>query len=155
MTVYISTSIDKNMCTILIHIKDIDFFCQTEYSTFKKCSWYDFCIMRINYYKDIEKICTASLWLHTYIIFETWDWIIVYYKSKVKGEDFSMAIMIMKCKMRQPGIEPGSTAWKAAMLTTIPTSHWWIWCTNVCIKCCDIKNEVHIIHLYIMKLHIC
>ena len=22
--------------------------------------------------------------------------------------------------MRQPGIEPGSTAWKAAMLTTIP-----------------------------------
>ena len=23
-------------------------------------------------------------------------------------------------KMRQPGIEPGSTAWKAAMLTTIP-----------------------------------
>ena len=28
----------------------------------------------------------------------------------------------MKCKMRQPGIVPGSTAWKAAMLTTIPTS---------------------------------
>ena len=25
-----------------------------------------------------------------------------------------------KVKMRQPGIEPGSTAWKAAMLTTIP-----------------------------------
>ena len=24
--------------------------------------------------------------------------------------------------MRCPGIEPGSTAWKAAMLTTIPTS---------------------------------
>ena len=23
-------------------------------------------------------------------------------------------------KLRQPGIEPGSTAWKAAMLTTIP-----------------------------------
>ncbi len=23
-------------------------------------------------------------------------------------------------KMRRPGIEPGSTAWKAAMLTTIP-----------------------------------
>ena len=71
MTVYISTSIDKNICTILIY-KDIDFFCQTEYSTFKKCSWYDFCIMRINYYKDIEKICTASLceYVSTYIIFE-------------------------------------------------------------------------------------
>ena len=68
MTVYISTSIDKNICTILIY-KDIDFFCQTEYSTFKKCSWYDFCIMRINYYKDIEKICTASLceYSHVYI----------------------------------------------------------------------------------------
>ena len=25
--------------------------------------------------------------------------------------------------LRCPGIEPGSTAWKAAMLTTIPTSH--------------------------------
>ncbi len=25
-----------------------------------------------------------------------------------------------KMKMRWPGIEPGSTAWKAAMLTTIP-----------------------------------
>ena len=25
--------------------------------------------------------------------------------------------------MRQPGIEPGSTAWKAAMLTTIPLTH--------------------------------
>ena len=25
--------------------------------------------------------------------------------------------------MRQPGIEPGSTAWKAAMLTTIPPTH--------------------------------
>ena len=25
-----------------------------------------------------------------------------------------------KEKMRRPGIEPGSTAWKAAMLTTIP-----------------------------------
>ena len=25
-----------------------------------------------------------------------------------------------KIAMRQPGIEPGSTAWKAAMLTTIP-----------------------------------
>ena len=25
-----------------------------------------------------------------------------------------------KVKMRRPGIEPGSTAWKAAMLTTIP-----------------------------------
>ena len=27
-----------------------------------------------------------------------------------------------KVYMRCPGIEPGSTAWKAAMLTTIPTS---------------------------------
>ena len=27
---------------------------------------------------------------------------------------------IKKKSMRQPGIEPGSTAWKAAMLTTIP-----------------------------------
>ena len=25
--------------------------------------------------------------------------------------------------MRWPGIEPGSTAWKAAMLTTIPPTH--------------------------------
>ena len=25
--------------------------------------------------------------------------------------------------MRRPGIEPGSTAWKAAMLTTIPPTH--------------------------------
>ena len=25
--------------------------------------------------------------------------------------------------LRWPGIEPGSTAWKAAMLTTIPPSH--------------------------------
>ncbi len=25
--------------------------------------------------------------------------------------------------MRSPGIEPGSTAWKAAMLTTIPPTH--------------------------------
>ena len=25
-----------------------------------------------------------------------------------------------KYRMRRPGIEPGSTAWKAAMLTTIP-----------------------------------
>ena len=25
-----------------------------------------------------------------------------------------------KKKLRRPGIEPGSTAWKAAMLTTIP-----------------------------------
>ena len=29
---------------------------------------------------------------------------------------------IKKASMRCPGIEPGSTAWKAAMLTTIPTS---------------------------------
>ncbi len=27
-----------------------------------------------------------------------------------------------KSYLRCPGIEPGSTAWKAAMLTTIPTS---------------------------------
>ena len=26
-------------------------------------------------------------------------------------------------KLRWPGIEPGSTAWKAAMLTTIPPTH--------------------------------
>ena len=44
--------------------------------------------------------------------------------------------------LRWPGIEPGSTAWKAAMLTTIPPTPWWfltfegrttnnssIWCT--------------------------
>ena len=27
-------------------------------------------------------------------------------------------------KLRQPGIEPGSTAWKAAMLTIIPLTPW-------------------------------
>ena len=26
--------------------------------------------------------------------------------------------------VRRPGIEPGSTAWKAAMLTTIPPTRW-------------------------------
>ena len=30
--------------------------------------------------------------------------------------------------MRQPGIEPGSTAWKAAMLTTIPLTLVEDWC---------------------------
>ena len=30
--------------------------------------------------------------------------------------------------MRQPGIEPGSTAWKAAMLTTIPLTLDIQWC---------------------------
>ena len=30
--------------------------------------------------------------------------------------------IMKKIDMRCPGIEPGSTAWKAAMLTTIPTS---------------------------------
>ena len=30
--------------------------------------------------------------------------------------------IMKKIVMRCPGIEPGSTAWKAAMLTTIPTS---------------------------------
>ena len=29
--------------------------------------------------------------------------------------------IMKKFNMRCPGIEPGSTAWKAAMLTTIPT----------------------------------
>lgn len=29
--------------------------------------------------------------------------------------------------MRQPGIEPGSTAWKAAMLTTIPLTLTDVW----------------------------
>ena len=34
---------------------------------------------------------------------------------------FFLAFMLFcEEKMRQPGIEPGSTAWKAAMLTTIP-----------------------------------
>ena len=28
--------------------------------------------------------------------------------------------------MRRPGIEPGSTAWKAAMLTTKPPTRYWI-----------------------------
>ena len=31
----------------------------------------------------------------------------------------------MKKSLRWPGIEPGSTAWKAAMLTTIPPTLWW------------------------------
>ena len=34
----------------------------------------------------------------------------------------STAIFIVK-SLRWPGIEPGSTAWKAAMLTTIPPTH--------------------------------
>ena len=34
--------------------------------------------------------------------------------------------------MRQPGIKPGSTAWKAAMLTTIPL-------TLVEVECCVLK----------------
>ena len=33
-----------------------------------------------------------------------------------------------KDQLRCPGIEPGSTAWKAAMLTTIPTS---LGCENI------------------------
>ena len=28
-----------------------------------------------------------------------------------------------KRKMREPGVEPGSTAWKAAMLTVTPLTH--------------------------------
>ena len=28
--------------------------------------------------------------------------------------------MTIKNRLRWPGVEPGSTAWKAAMLTTIP-----------------------------------
>ena len=36
---------------------------------------------------------------------------------RIKGR-IKKKILIQK--MRQPGIEPGSTAWKAAMLTTIP-----------------------------------
>ena len=35
--------------------------------------------------------------------------------------------------MRCPGIEPGSTAWKAAMLTTIPTSLGERYCQNAAI----------------------
>ena len=35
-------------------------------------------------------------------------------------KDYEFVYEIAKVKMRQPGIEPGSTAWKAAMLTTIP-----------------------------------
>ncbi len=38
--------------------------------------------------------------------------------------------------MRQPGIEPGSTAWKAAMLTTIPLT------LDVNIEYVDIFNFV-------------
>ena len=29
--------------------------------------------------------------------------------------------------LRRPGIEPGSTAWKAAMLTTIPPTRYMDW----------------------------
>ena len=34
-------------------------------------------------------------------------------------------------KMRQPGIEPGSTAWKAAMLTTIPLTLRTTWIVHI------------------------
>ena len=35
---------------------------------------------------------------------------------------FASEVKMVSQVMRQPGIEPGSTAWKAAMLTTIPPS---------------------------------
>ena len=34
-------------------------------------------------------------------------------------------------KLRRPGIEPGSTAWKAAMLTIIPPTPCWLYCSWV------------------------
>ena len=41
--------------------------------------------------------------------------------------------------LRRPGIEPGSTAWKAAMLTTIPPTPW---CENVIEKCYWVLSEI-------------
>lgn len=41
--------------------------------------------------------------------------------------------------MRQPGIEPGSTAWKAAMLTTIPLTLTGVW--NGIVEDFDIQQE--------------
>ena len=35
-------------------------------------------------------------------------------------EHFCMTFLGEKSQLRRPGIEPGSTAWKAAMLTIIP-----------------------------------
>lgn len=66
--------------------------------------------------------------------------------------------MIHKTELRWPGIEPGSTAWKAAMLTTIPPSLWCKWnfaansAVNTDVNCCkstetggaeERKREVH------------
>ena len=40
---------------------------------------------------------------------------------------FASEVKMVSQVMRQPGIEPGSTAWKAAMLTTIPLTLTDIW----------------------------
>ena len=52
------------------------------------------------------------------------------YKAKHLCSYIKLAKELLRC----PGIEPGSTAWKAAMLTTIPTS---------------LANKKEKIHIYI------
>ena len=43
-------------------------------------------------------------------------------EDKMKMRKEIQNVLKLYQNLRCPGIEPGSTAWKAAMLTTIPTS---------------------------------
>ena len=46
--------------------------------------------------------------------------------------------------MRRPGIEPGSTAWKAAMLTIIPPTlpyHSNAWLSTQLVRVLNVKNK--------------
>ena len=59
--------------------------------------------------------------------FRLWDWRAAYCatEASLSAKDNVRNVLAnegtcQSIKMRQPGIEPGSTAWKAAMLTTIP-----------------------------------
>ena len=52
--------------------------------------------------------------------------------------------------LRQPGIEPGSTAWKAAMLTTIPLTLTLIGCLEV--KSSDIYLNHHCFTVLMVKV---
>ena len=50
------------------------------------------------------------------------------FKQSLKKSVFSTfpCLETHKNDLRRPGIEPGSTAWKAAMLTTIPPTRGWL-----------------------------
>ena len=52
----------------------------------------------------------------------------VHAKTQVISQSCSLNHWNKKRLLRRPGIKPGSTAWKAAMLTTIPPTPW---CKNV------------------------